>query len=136
MIGGMNLHSIRVRITAITILAILTAIVSIFAGCYSTIQRENDRKSGGTMRLMSENTQKALEKYIESIEQSVEMVANMASDTLDSIALVEAGAAGAYAMETEQTQEQTARLDAYLAGYCARIQEAFESVASHTQGVV
>ncbi len=136
MIGGMGLHSIRVKITAITILAILTAIVSIFAASYSTIRRENDRKSGEAMRLISENTQKALEKYIESIEQSVEMVANIAGDTLDSVTLVENGAAGAYARETEQTQEQAALLDAYLSGYCARIQEAFESVASHTQGVV
>jgi hypothetical protein len=63
------------------------------------------------------------------------MAANMANDTLDSVMLVENGAIGTYATGTERTPEQTARLDAYLAEHCARIQKIFENVASHTHGI-
>lgn len=130
------MHSIRVKITAITIVAILTSVLSVFAACYSTIKAQNDRRSVEMMNLIAQDTGKSLEKYIESIEQSVEMAANMASDTLDSVMLVEGGVAGVHARETAQTPEQAAKLDAYLARHCAQIREAFASVASHTQGVV
>ena len=128
------MHSIRVKITAITIVAILTSMLSVFVACYSTLQAENDRKAMEMMRLTGQNTQKTLDRYFESIEQSVEMVANIAADSLDSVTLVECGVTGS--AQAERTPGQVARLDAYLARYTADIQKAFESVASHTTGVV
>ncbi len=130
------MKSIRVKIAAITVIAILTSILSVFAACYPAIQAENDRNSVNTMNLIGRDTQKSLEKYLNSIEQSVEMAANIASDSLDSVVLLECGAAGAYAGQTERTHDQIIQLDEYLAGYCSRLQTAFATIASHTHGII
>ena len=132
----MRMKSIRVKIAAITVIAILTSILSVYVACYSTIQAENDRISVNMMNLTGQDTRKSLEKYLESIEQSVEMAGNIASDSLDSVVLVECGAAGAYARQNERTAEQIARLDEYIAGYCDRLQASFATIASHTQGII
>ncbi|MBR2793796.1 MAG: hypothetical protein IKE16_04035, partial [Solobacterium sp.] len=71
------MKSIRAKITAITIAAILTSILSVFAACYSTIVKENDRRSAEIMDLQLDNTQLNLERYFESVEKSVEMAANI-----------------------------------------------------------
>ncbi len=130
------MHSIRIRITAITIAAILTSVLSVLCASLFTVEAEHDSNSAQVMNLLSRNTQLALDDYLESVQQSVEMAANIASDTLDSVVLVENGAAGSAAKAVPQTSAQRARLDAYLAVHCDRIQEAFSSVANHTHGVV
>ena len=130
------MHSIRIKITAITIAAILTSILSVILVCSIPVSLETDRSSAERLNILSRNTQLALDSYLKSIEQSVEMAANIASDSLDSIVLVESGVVGASARQHERTPEQIERLDAYLALSCSRIQEAFSSVANHTQGVV
>ena len=130
------MKSIRVKIAAITVIAILTSILSVYAACYPVIQAQNDRNSVSMMNLIGRDTQKSLEKYLNSIEQSIEMAANIASDSLDSVILLENGAAGSYARQTERTNEQIARVDKYLAGYCDRLQTAFATIASHTHGIV
>ena len=130
------MKSIRVKIALITVVAILTSILSVFAACYPVIQAENDRNSVSMMNLIGRDTQKSLEKYLNSTEQSIEMAANIASDSLDSVILLENGAAGSYAKQSERTSEQIARLDEYLAGYCDRLQTAFATIASHTHGII
>ena len=130
------MHSIRVRITAITIAAILTSILSVIGASFFTIEEENDRSLTEVMNLIGQNTQQSLEKYLDSIEQSVEMAANIAAERLDSIVLIENGVyANAPGRET-RTPLQTAALDAYLSEYCVDVQQAFSSLASHTRGVV
>ena len=129
------MHSIRAKITAITIVAILTSIVALFAASYTTVQEETDQNSVSLMNLIGHNTQKSLEKYFESIEQSVELTANIAIDSLDSVLLVECGAVRTDAGPISQTDEQREKLDEYLAAYCGRIQEFFSGVASYTHGV-
>ena len=130
------MKSIRVRIAAIIVSAVLACVVLVFAASYPVVRAENDRNSVSLMNLIGRDTQKSLEKYLNSIEQSIEMAANIASDSLDSVILLESGAAGAYAKQSERTKEQTDRLDEYLAGYCARLQTAFATIASHTHGVI
>ena len=130
------MHSIRVRITAITIAAILTSILSVIGASFFTIEEENDRSLTEVMNLIGQNTQKSLEKYLDSIEQSVEMAANIATERLDSIVLIENGVYANAPGQKERTPRQTAALDAYLSEYCADVQEAFSSLAGHTRGVV
>ena len=130
------MKSIRAKITAITIAAILTSILSVFAACYSTIVKENDRRSAEIMDLQLDNTQLNLERYFESVEKSVEMAANIASDSLDSVVLIECNAAGKSALLNERNEEQEAMLDAYLREYCDNLQKSFASVAAHTYGVI
>ena len=132
----MKFNSIRFKITAITVTAILLAILAVFGASYYSIHTETDRRSVEIMRLIGENTRDTLDEYFASIEQSVSLAANMAVDSLDSVVLVECGAAGSYAREQTRSPEQTERLDAYLAEHCAYVLKAFESSAGHTNGVI
>ena len=130
------MHSIRFKLSAITISAILISIAAVVLMVLLTVGRESDRNATEKLTLLCENQRQSLDDYFDSIEQSVEMAANIAVDSLDGVALVEGGVAGEYARTHGQTPEQAAELDAYLAAYCARVQAAFSSVANHTNGVV
>ena len=130
------MHSLRTKMIVLTIIAILTSILAVIGMSFFTIGADNDQNSAVMMNLLCQNTRQSLDDYLDSIEQSVEMAAVIAGDTLDSVALVEGGVAGAAARENGQTPEQAEQLDAYLADHCARVQEAFSSVANHTEGVI
>ena len=130
------MRSIRVKIAAITIVAILTSILSVIGTCFFTVELNNDRSSAEMMNLLSRTTQQSLDDYLDSIEQSVEMVANIAVDSLSSMALVEGGVAGSAAKTGGQTPEQAKKLNTYLHAHVSKTQDAFSSVASHTNGVV
>ena len=130
------MRSIRSKITAIAIAAILISMIIVMSAYYTMFQTEAERQSTESMSLLARNTKQTLEKNIESIEQSVEMAANLTSDTLDGVFLVENKVAGSGADPAGRTPEQTARADEYLAEHCAVIREAFSSVAIRTPGVV
>ena len=132
----MKMNSIRFKITAIALAAVLVAMLAVFAASYPSIQAETERSSVEMMRLIGENTKSTLDEYFVSVEQAVNLAANMAVDSLDSVTLVECGAAGSYAKQNERTQEQTERLDAYIAGHCEKVLRTFESAASHTNGII
>ena len=132
----MNLHSIRARIAAITAVAILLTVVVIFAACYSTVKKENDRRSLEMMNLIASDTGKSLEEYLESIEQSVEAAANLAEDSLDSVLLIENGAAGDYVKPEDRTDAQNAAIDKHLSEHCRLLRETFGSIANRSYGVV
>ncbi|MBR6840217.1 MAG: hypothetical protein IKM82_06470, partial [Oscillospiraceae bacterium] len=129
------MHSIRFKITAITVAAILVSILAVFTASFLIIRSETDQNSVGMMNLIDEDTRKSLEKYFQSIEQSVEIAANIAVEDLDSIFLVECGAIRPSGAADTRTAEQRAALDAYLRDYCTRIQAYFSGVADYTQGV-
>ena len=132
----MKMNSIRFKITAIAVAAVLVAMLAVSAASLPTIQAETERSSVEMMRLIGENTKSTLDEYFVSVEQAVNLAANMAVDSLDSVTLVECGAAGTYARQNERTQEQTERLDAYIAGHCEKVLRTFESAASHTNGII
>jgi hypothetical protein len=103
------MHSIRVKITLITVAAILTTILGVFAACYTTVQAETDRRSVEMMNLIGSAEQEKLEKYFIGVEQSVEMASKIAGDTLDSVFLVENGVS--VIGQNGRTAEQQARWD-------------------------
>lgn len=129
------MHSIRSTITMITVLVILTSVLSVFGASYYIIQRETDQNSVRMMNLINEDTDKALEKYFGSIEQSAEIIANIAVEDLDSVVLVNCGAVKTASNDKSQTPEQIGELDDYLETYCGRLQEIFSGIADNTQGV-
>ncbi len=129
------MHSIRSTITIITVLIILTSVLSVFGASYFIIQRETDQDSVRVMNLINEDTERALEKYIGSIEQSAEITSNMAVAELDSTFLVNCGAIKTGTDDSVQTSEQIAALDDYLKDYCDKIQGLFSAVADNTHGV-
>ncbi len=124
--------SIRIKIAAITILAILTSILSVIGVSYVTVKNENTRDSAEVLYLLSVNAQKSLDEYLNSIEQSVEMTASIANEKLDSIVLVENGVAGSRAGQKVNTDA----LDTYLTEHCSQIEDIFNGIAVHTHGVV
>ena len=130
------MHSIRFKIIAITVFAILVGILSVTLAGSGAIQRENAQGTVRMMQLLGRDTQNSVEEYLQSIEQAVEMAANFAYDSLDSVILVENGAAGTHGRRSGQSPEQAATVDAYLAEYCNAVRETFSSVAGHTRGVV
>lgn len=129
------MHSIRFKISAITIAAILVSILAVLVTVIATVGEESDRNATQNLALLCDNTCLSLNEYFDSIEQSVEMAASITADSLDSVVLVEGGVAGKFAETNGQTPEQVAELDAYLAAHSAMVEEAFGSVANHTNGV-
>ena len=129
------MHSIRIQITIITIVAILTSILSVFIASFLSIRNETNDNSVSMMNLIDQDTQKSLEKYFESIEQSVEIAANIASENMDSVLLVECGAVKTDSETNVQTKEQVQALDDFLDIYCSKVQEFFSGVADYTHGV-
>lgn len=130
----MNIHSIRAKITAVTIAAILTTVAAVFIAIISTVQVENDRRTAELMELITNDTAKSVERYLDSIQQSVEATASMADASLDSSVLIRTGAAGEYTKPEDRTQAQNTELDTYLEEYCERLQESFGSFADRTYG--
>ena len=129
------MHSIRTRIIAITVAAILASVLAFAALTYMSVGEKSRRSSAEEMNLIARNVQQELDEYLASIRQSVEMVAHFATDQLDPVVLVECGVAGSAAGGT-RTKGQAARMDKFLQGHCEQVEEAFSSVANHTSGVV
>ena len=116
----LKLNSLRTRITAITIIAILVTIAAVFVVADRTIEDENARESVTMMNLIGENTGGQLDQYFDSIEQSVKMAAAVATDSLDSVVLVESGAAGSAMSGKKMTEEEQAEFDTYMTAYCRK----------------
>ena len=129
------MHSIRYKVTAITIVEILLAILCVYLASFSIVQSENDRRSVEMMDLLAQDTSKSFEAYATDIANSVDMVANLTTDSLDSVKLSRCGAIGAQSDPDQRTPEQTAELDAYLNEFSKRIRVEIAAVAEHTHGV-
>ncbi|MBR4457206.1 MAG: HAMP domain-containing protein, partial [Solobacterium sp.] len=87
------------------------------------------------MNLIGEDTRNSVERYTASIEHSIEMISNIAADSLDRVVLAENGVIGTDAGQTVRTAEQQEQLDAYLQEYCDGIRETFTGIAAHTHGI-
>lgn len=122
------MHSIRLKTAAITVAAIMTSILVLGGLGVFAIGAESDRVSAEKMSLISENTQRKLNAYLESIQQSVHMAIKMADDSLDDPDIEYLGNSG--------TPEEVARLDAAMARHCAEVEHAFSAIANSTSGVV
>ena len=122
------MHSIRVKITAVTIAAILTSIFALGGIGILTIGMESDQTSVEKMRLLTENTGQQLDAYLGSVEQSVEMAVHMADDSLKNLDM--------FLLGSVHTPEEQEKLDKGIAEHCAAVEHAFSSIANHTNGVV
>ena len=121
------MRSIRVKITAVTIAAILTSIFALGGIGILSIGIESDQSSVEKMRLLTENTQQRLDAYLDSIQQSVEMAIHMADDSLADLDLFLLGTGG--------TAGNTEALDRTLSAHCAEVEHAFDSIANYTNGI-
>ncbi len=129
------MKSIRSIITMITVLIILISVLSVFGASYFIIQNETDENSVRMMNLINNDTDKALEKYFASVEQSTEIASNIAIDDLDSVFLVSCGVTETQTDESTRSDAQTKALDNYLEAYCENVQGLFAGVAENAEGV-
>ncbi len=129
------MHSIRFKVIAITIAAVLTAVVCVFLASYKIIQGEIERNSVEMMDLIVQDSRKSLEKYTDGIKHSMEMASGLAVESLDSATLSRGGVLGTDVSEIGRTPEQVAQLDTYLVQYLDQVQSEFAAIARHTNGV-
>ena len=133
------MHSIRTKITALTLAAILISIVSFaLIGKYFTTL-ESNRMAAEALALTCENRKDSLNEYLNSIQQSVNMISRYAVDSLDSVALAEGGVLGASGNSMQEvagrTDEQRSAMGRYWDEHLAFIEAAFQSIANHTNGL-
>ena len=116
------MHSIRIKITAVTIAAILTSILAMGGIGILTIGMESDISSAEKMKLISENMQGKLDSYLNSLKQSVDMAIRMANDTLKEVDISLLGG--------DPEGDETARLDEALKAHGKEIEHALGSIAA------
>ncbi len=135
------MHSIRSKIMALTIAAILVTSLSLCAIAVTAQWSEEKRSAEERMRLICENSCYSINEYLNSIEQSVDMVSRFTTEQLEDAPLVSGGAAGLSGMgvsasHRERSAERQLALDRYLEDFLSRVEIVFRTVARHTSGVV
>ncbi|MBQ7371156.1 MAG: diguanylate cyclase [Blautia sp.] len=133
------MRSIRSKITALTLAAILISILSFgMTGIYFIIL-ESSQMSAQTLNLICENRKDMLNEYLTSIDQSVSMISRYAMDSLDGVALTEGGVLGAEGSSIQEipgrSEDQREAMDQYFDEHLAVIESAFRSIANHTNGI-
>ena len=95
--------------------------------------------SARNLSLICEDRKGSLNEFLNSIEQSVNMIARFSVDTLDEYKLSEGGVLGATGGSVREisgrSEVQRLALDNYFDEYLEFIELAFKSVATHTNGV-
>ena len=132
---GEWMNSIRIKITAVTLLTVIVSVLALgFIGVL-TMGVESDANSTEKMQLISESAKKSLDAYLNSLKQSVDMADFVAVDSLSEIDLDDYSIPNASSRAVDQTPEQKAQLDAFLTSHCDLVKSAFGSVANGTNGV-
>ena len=122
------MHSIRIKIMAVTMAAILTSILALGGIGVVTVGVESDRSSVEKMTLISENAQSQVDAYLDSIQQSVDMAIHVAHDSLERLDISLLGGM--------RTPEQMNRLDSILRTHSAEVERAYHSISNSTNGIV
>ncbi|MBR4210947.1 MAG: HAMP domain-containing protein, partial [Oscillibacter sp.] len=135
------MHSIRTKLTALTIAALLVSILSIGSMGIYAVRSQGERYTAQTMNLLCDNCRASLDEYLNSVEQSVDMVTRYIGETLDSVALVDGGVIGASGAGDslpgrDWASERQRQLDARLNTHVETVRTVFQSVANHTHGVI
>ncbi|MCR5825817.1 MAG: diguanylate cyclase [Oscillospiraceae bacterium] len=137
----MAMHTIRFKITLLTMMAIIVCVLGVGGSTAISVKREGDINSAEMMRLLCENNSMNIDTYLNSVQQSVNMVSRFALDEIEAVELVRGGAIGLQGTGVDlnghsRSEEQQAELDAYLSNYYSRVEILFRSVANRTHGVV
>ena len=126
------MHSIRIKITAITLAAIIISILIVAWIGYKTVSEDSDIASVEKLNLLSKDVKKTLDAYLSSIKQSVDMAAHIADRSLDDMPRTLAASAGG----SPDSENQKKETDIFLREHTAKVLDAFGSIADITSGVV
>ncbi|MBR4909469.1 MAG: diguanylate cyclase [Acidaminococcaceae bacterium] len=130
------MHSIRTKITLMTIAAILTSLLAFIVIGYLTLGKEGDRNSVEKMNLLSQNAEKTADVRLNSLKTAVDMTAHFAGRSLEAVDLKDYGLAAASVGTDGRTPEQAKQLDTVLKKHCEEVQQAFGNTADYTSGIV
>ena len=135
------MRSISMKITTLTITAIMVSILAIGGLGINAIRVQGYEAAEREMSLLCENSQRTIDQYLSSVEQSVDMISHYAVDKLDVTPLVEGGVTGSDGLgarmkDRDWDSPQQQALDAYLKEYAATVQDVFGSLANHTSSVI
>ena len=130
------MHSIRIKITAMTIAAILTSLLAFIIIGFLTLGKESDRNSVKTMNLLSQNAEKTADARLNNLKTAVDMTAHIAGNSLAAVNLKDFGVTAAAVDKTGRSPEQIKRLDAFMEKHCEEVQKAFSTIADYSSGIV
>ena len=130
------MHSIRIKITAMTIAAILTSLLAFIIIGFLTLGKESDRNSVKTMNLLSQNAEKTADARLNNLKTAVDMTAHIAGNSLAAVNLKDFGVTAAAVDKTGRSPEQIKQLDAFMEKHCEEVQKAFSTIADYSSGIV
>ena len=130
------MHSIRMKITAMTIAAILTSLLTFIVIGFFTLGKENDQNSVEKMNLLSQNAAQTADARLHSLKTAVDITAHIAEHSLDTVNLKNYGVSLASLDITWRTPEQRKQLDTFMQKHLREVQQAFGNVADYTSGIV
>ena len=122
-----------------TMAAILISVLTVGVVSVLSIRRESDRSSVQEMRLLCENCRSGIDESLNSIEQSVDVIARYALEEMSSVALLDGGVIGVDGRGSavlDRSAEQRTDLDLYLHEHSEKLETLCLSVAERTNGVV
>ena len=135
------MHSIRTRITSYTIAAIV--ICSLLIGTISilTVKSKEDQNSGELMQAICDSKSDKINYYLNSLEDSVNMISRFIYDSMDPVVLTRCNVCGANGSgisldKRNRSQAQLKELDDYLAGHLADVDQVFSTIASNNTNVI
>ena len=107
------MHSLKSRITMLTVIVTIVAVVMVTALSVFFIIKSEKREAEQTLLLLSETGQRNLDYYFDSVEKSIGRVAKFASDDLGNV----------------RTEEE-------FAEHMERVRDYFDIAAHKTNGVL
>ena len=122
------MHSIRTKIMAVTIAAVLTSILALGGLGILSIRKDSDQTALEKMNLISENMQQRLDAYFTTQQLSVDMAGRIAKDSLKGLNFM--------LFSASLSPEEQRELDAGIAAHCEAVEHAFSAIAGNTDGVV
>jgi diguanylate cyclase (GGDEF)-like protein len=128
------MHSIRTKVTSLTIAAVLLSVALIGTMAILITKDDSEQRSAQLMELLCEAKTDEINSYLTSIEDATQTVSRYAYDSLDVAALYRGGVIGALgsgeeSVVADRTTEQRESLDKYLRSYLDNTLAVFRTIA-------
>lgn len=135
------MHSIRTRITTLTVIAIFACALLIGAVSVFTVKAEEEDSSGQLMTLLCTTKCDAINSFLSSVEQSGETVAQFVYESLDVVAISDGGVIGATGSgrslnKRGRKAEQVERFDLYLEDHLSDVEAVFSTIGANNASVL
>lgn len=135
-----RMHSIRVKVLSVTMSAIIVSVLLIGSISIFAIKSEGDTETARHMNLICDDKSKSINEFLDSVEQSIDMISYYALEDLDADELRMDGIAGADGSGNFRSDALDpawqVRFERYLEMHVRRVETFFKSIGKHSDGVV